>query len=95
MGHILALKSVSGINPIGFGKVFEAGEVFEDVREGDTVGIECDDGLYGALIAPSVDSSEGLSGGDDAVGGDTKVLDYGVFETVIVMPFHIASLTNR
>ena len=45
MGHILALKSVSGINPIGFGK---AGEVFGDVREGDTVGIECDDGLYGA-----------------------------------------------
>ena len=37
MGHILALKSVSGINPIGFGKVFEAGEVFEDVHEGDTV----------------------------------------------------------
>ena len=38
-------------------------------------------------IAPSVDSCEGLSGGDDAVGGDTEVLDSGVFETVVAIPF--------
>ena len=46
-------------------------------------------------IAPSVDSSEGLSGGDDAVGGHTEVLDSGVFESVIVIPFYRASQTSR
>ena len=34
--------------------------------------------------APSVNSSEGHSGGDDAVSGYTEVLDAGVFETVVL-----------